>query len=287
MRTRLWALALLISLAGCATKSEHTGWSQPPVATPLQSTLQQELQLARIGQLLQRDDLDETTRAQIHYERGMLHDALGLRELALLDFNQSLHYKPDQADVFNIMGVYYTQKGYFDGAYEAFDAVLELKTGHPFAQRNRGIALYYGQRFDLARDDLLEHYQHNPNDAYRTLWLYLTELEIDPEQAQLSMQARYDAADHSQWGWEIVAMYLGLITEVDLLNHVAITHENNTDLAEKLCEVYFYMAKRYHYNGDFGSAKLLYSMAMAGNVYEYIEHRYAILELSVLSYNRM
>ncbi|WP_087023899.1 lipoprotein NlpI [Thaumasiovibrio subtropicus] len=287
MRARFWAVACILALTGCATQTAQRGWVQPPIAIPLQSTLQQELQLARTDQLLQRTDLDEVTRAQIHFERGMLHDSLGLRDLARLDFNQSLQIKPDQPDVFNILGVYFTQSGHFDAAYEAFDSVLELKEGHAFAQRNRGIALYYGQRYQLATEDLLAHYAQNPDDPYRTIWLYLTELEIDPVKANADMRKRYDVADRSQWGWEIVAMYLDDLSEVELLNQVARTSEGNVELAQKLCEIYFYMAKRYQHRGDEGSAISLYKMAMAGNVYEYIEHRYAMLELSTVLQNRM
>ncbi|WP_413111027.1 lipoprotein NlpI [Thaumasiovibrio sp. DFM-14] len=288
MRAQVWLVVLLIGwLSGCATQPAISGWSHPPLAIPLQSTMQQELQLARIEQLLQREDLDDTTLAQVHYERGMLHDSLGLRDLARLDFNQSLQYKPDQADVFNILGVYYTQTGFFDAAYEAFDSVLELKPLHPFAQRNRGIALYYGQRYWLADDDLLRHYEENINDPYRVIWLYLNDLELDSASAQEKLASRYDAADKTGWGWEIVEMYLNLRPESELLHVVAMESQSNEELAEKLCEVYFYMAKRYQHNGDFSSAVALYKMAMAGNVYEFIEHRYAMLELATMLQNRM
>lgn len=273
-------LAAVMILSGCS--SPQSEWNQPPMAVPFQPTIQQQIQLARIDQLLKRDDLDNETLAQVYYERGLLNDSLGLRDLARLDFNQSLSLKPDQPDVFNILGVYFTQGAHFDAAYEAFDSTLELNVRHPFAQRNRGIALYYGGRFDLAFEDLNAHYQQNINDPYRVIWLYLTELEQDPAAAAEKLRSRYDVADHQDWGWQIVRLYLNDITESEFLSQIAIESEGNDILAERLTEAYFYLGKRYHFNKDFSSALMLYKLTLAGNVYEFVEHRFALLELNRL-----
>ncbi|MGF1681067.1 lipoprotein NlpI [Photobacterium minamisatsumaniensis] len=279
-RIKIACLALVFMLAGCS--SPDIQWTQPPMAVPFQPTIQQQIQLARIDQLLKRDDLDNQTLAQVFYERGLLHDSLGLRDLARLDFNQSLSLKPDQPDVFNILGVYFTQSAHFDAAYEAFDSTLELNVRHPFAQRNRGIALYYGGRYELAFDDLNAHYQQDVNDPYRVIWLYLTELEQDEATALDKLRLRYEASDKQDWGWQIVRYYLADITESDFLRQIAVESEGNDMLAERLTEAYFYMGKIYHYNKDYPAALMLYKLTLAGNVYEFVEHRFATLELSRL-----
>lgn len=265
-------------LTGCA--SSQAKWTHPPMAVPFQPTIQQQIQLARIDQLLKRDDLDKATVAQMFYERGLLNDSLGLRDLARLDFNQSLSLKPNQPDVFNILGVYFTQSAHFDAAYEAFDSTLELNPQHPFAQRNRGIALYYGGRLALAHDDLLVHYQQGVNDPYRVIWLYFVEFEQDSETAAQKLKLRYDASDKQDWGWQIVRLYLGEITETQFLNEIATESESNDQLAERLTEGYFYLAKAYQQQGDFSAAVMLYKLALAGNVYEFVEHRFSLLEIS-------
>ncbi|MGR2768310.1 lipoprotein NlpI [Photobacterium ganghwense] len=280
-RIKLACLAFTMMLAGCS--SPPSQWTQPPMAVPFQPTIQQQIQLARIDQLLRRDDLDGNTLAQIYYERGLLHDSLGLRDLARLDFNQSLSLKPDQPDVFNILGVYFTQSAHFDAAYEAFDSTLELNIRHPFAQRNRGIALYYGGRYDLASEDLNAHYQQDINDPYRVIWLYLVELEVDEQQALDKLRQRYAAADKQDWGWHIVRLYLGEISEREFLGQITAESEDNEVLAERLTEAYFYMGKVYHHNKDYASALMLYKLALSGNVYEFVEHRFATLELSRLT----
>lgn len=280
-RIKLACLALVLILSGCS--SPQPQWTQPPMAVPFQPTIQQQIQLARIDQLLKRDDLDNQTLAQVYYERGLLHDSLGLRDLARLDFNQSLSLKPDQPDVFNILGVYFTQGAHFDAAYEAFDSTLELNVRHPFAQRNRGIALYYGGRYELAFEDLNAHYQQNINDPYRVIWLYLVEQELDPVAAAEKLRNRYDAAiDHQDWGWQIVRLYLDDVSESEFLRQIATESEDNDVLAERLTEAYFYLGKRYHFNKDFSSALMLYKLTLSGNVYEFVEHRFALLELNRL-----
>ncbi|WP_028023819.1 lipoprotein NlpI [Enterovibrio calviensis] len=291
MRNMRWLPLTIVSslllLSGCATstsKQNSQPWHYLPMAVPLQSTTQQEVQLARIDQILLREDLTEQDRAQIYYERGLINDSLGLRDLARLDFNRSLSFNPAQPDVFNILGVYFTQSGMYDAAYEAFDSTLELDETHQYAERNRGIALYYGGRYDLAVRDLLKHYKDDGNDPYRAIWLYLAEQQKSgTETATQALRAHYQASDKKDWGWLITRLYLNDISEEAFFREIMRSSADNAQLAQRLCEGYFYLAKRYQSQGDLGSAVALYKLAMAGNVYEFVEHRYSMLELSLIA----
>ena len=168
-------VATALTLAGCS----NSAWRKSEVlAVPLQPTLQQEVILARMEQILASRALTDDERAQLLYERGVLYDSLGLRALARNDFSQALAIRPDMPEVFNYLGIYLTQAGNFDAAYEAFDSVLELDPTYNYAHLNRGIALYYGGRDKLAQDDLLAFYQDDPNDPFRSLWLYLAEQKL-------------------------------------------------------------------------------------------------------------
>ncbi|PSV31011.1 MULTISPECIES: lipoprotein NlpI [unclassified Photobacterium] len=273
-------MTVAMMLTGCSAMP--TKWTHPPMAIPFQPTLQQQIQLARIDQILQRDDIPQATLAKIYYERGLVNDSLGLRDLARLDFNKSLNLEPNQPDLYNVLGVYFTQMAHFDAAYEAFDSTLELAPNHLYAQRNRGIALYYGERYELANQDLLPHYEQDHNDPYRVIWLYLNDVELSPEKAQAQLKQRYDASDKKAWGWQLVRLFLGQITERELLSDIAQQSENNDQLAEHLTEAYFYLGKLHQNNQDYSTAVMLYKLALAGNVYEFIEHRLSLLELSRL-----
>ncbi len=74
------------------------------MAKPLQASIKQEVQIARLSQLLQRTDLEPEIRAKMLFERGNYYDSVGLRDLARLDFTQTLSINPAQPDVFNLLG---------------------------------------------------------------------------------------------------------------------------------------------------------------------------------------
>jgi len=185
-------------------------------------------------------------------------------------------------EVFNYLGIYLTQAGNFDAAYEAFDSVLELDPTYNYARLNRGIALYYGGRFPLAQDDLQAFYQDDPNDPFRSLWLYLVEREIDPKKADVALKQRYDKANRGQWGWNIVEFYLGNISEKTLMERLKADATDNTSLAEHLSETDFYLGKHYLSLGDKDTASALFKLTVANNVHNFVEHRYALLELALL-----
>ncbi|CAM4248368.1 lipoprotein NlpI [Vibrio agarivorans] len=280
------ALALLGGCASMESESENQSqWMYPPMAVPLQASVQQEVQIARLSQLLLRADLSDEVRAKMLYERGNYYDSVGLRDLARLDFNQSLSLNPAQPDIFNLLGVYYTQIAEFDAAYEAFDSTLELDPTNSYATRNRAIALYYGGRVDLALEDMQAHFDEDPNDSFRALWLYIIKSEVEPEQARAELMARYQDRDE-QWGWVLVALMLNEVSEEQAFKVIYSTSTDNMVLAEQLTEAYFYLAKRYQQEKKYADAISLYKLAMSFNVYEYVEHRYSFLELGRI-YNQL
>ncbi|WP_416352651.1 lipoprotein NlpI [Edwardsiella ictaluri] len=272
-------VATAILLAGCS----NADWRQNEVlAIPLQPSLQQEVMLARMEQILASRALTDDERAQLLYERGVLYDSLGLRALARNDFSQALAIRPDMPEVFNYLGIYLTQAGNFDAAYEAFDSVLELDPTYSYARLNRGIALYYGGRYSLAQDDLQAFYQDDPNDPFRSLWLYLAERELNQDQALTALSQRYNKANRSQWGWNIVEFYLGKISEKTLMERLQADATDNTSLAEHLSETDFYLGKHYLSLGEKSSASALFKLTVANNVHNFVENRYALLELARL-----
>ncbi|MBK5073594.1 lipoprotein NlpI [Budviciaceae bacterium CWB-B4] len=273
-----YIVATAILLTGC---SSLEGRKYGVLAIPLQPTLQQEVMLARMEQILASQVLSGDERAQLLYERGVLFDSLGLRALARNDFSQALMIRPDIPEAFNYLGIYLTQGGNFDAAYDAFDSVLELDPTYNYARLNRGIALYYGGRYILAQDDLLAFYHDDPNDPFRSLWLYLAEKEIDSGKAKKALKERYAKAERGEWGWNIVEFYLGDISEKTLVNRLQAEATDNTSLAEHLSETDFYLGKHYLSLGDKNTAVALFKLTVANNVHNFVEHRYALLELAL------
>ncbi len=289
MKQNVWILiSTILLLGGCSSggnnhalqsKGAHSDWAYPPLAEPLQSTMQHELRIASLTRALWYEKQESPDiRARMFFERGMIYDSIGAKDLARADYNQSLSINPAQPDVFNLLGVYFLQVGNYDAANDAFDSALELDPNHQHAKRHRAVALYYGKRTSLALETISAHYDDNPNDPFRALWFYLIEFDANQELATQNLKLRYQQ-DSNDWGWILVSLMLDEISEEEALKKIVDDVTSNKQLAQRLTETYFYLGKRYRLQGDLSSAISLYKLALSFNVYEYVEHRFAFLEL--------
>jgi lipoprotein NlpI len=274
-------LALLATLlGGCATQPSSTvGWQIPE---PLAVSYRTELAIARLSEILHRAELSEEQSAQLYYDRGVMFDSVGLRSLARLDFMRALRLKPDMADAYNFVGIHHTVNGDFNAAYEAFDSALELAPAHEFAYLNRGIALYYAGKSELAVADFERFQALRPNDAYRVIWLYLAQSELSTAQAKQRLLQNLQQLDSAEWSTNIVRFLAGNLTEQALLDSVLDNLSSPQLLAERLCEVYFYLAKWHERQNRPQQALSYYKQVLATNVFEFIEHRYARVEINRL-----
>ncbi|MGK0383236.1 MAG: lipoprotein NlpI [Flavobacteriales bacterium] len=241
-----------------------------------------QLAIARYSHILSNTDLEDEQRAQLLHQRGTLYDSVGLSGLAQYDFNQAIRLKPDLAEAYNSMGVHYTQQMNFIQAYEAFDATLDINPDMEFAFLNRGIALYYGGRPDLAVRDFGTFYNKNASDPYRALWNYLASSEINKPQAMIELAQQRKNLDETNWATQLVDLYLEKTTENELLNSLVIGVTSQQQLTDRLCEAYFYLGKYHSARGNSGIASNYFKLALSTNVFEYVEHRYARLELNLL-----
>jgi len=291
-------LSLFISaalLSGCSALSgpfsaDIRTPSELVLAEPLQVNYQTEIMLMRYSQLILDAKDDRSRQARYFYERGLLADSMGLRSLAHADFQRSLTLQPDFVPAYNFIGLYMTQTEQFDEAFDAYDSIAQLDPDNNYVLLNRGIALYYGERYTLAIDDLVSAYNEAPNDPFRTLWLYYPEYQVDPEGALKSVQERYNKHIDDVWSWNIVALYTQAINETELLEKLLDGLDKNDPtynrtLAHRLTETYFYLGKYKVLMNDDRAAESYFKLALSNNVYEFIEHGYARLELARLANN--
>ena len=282
------SIIILLSafLLGCANNSDSMqGNGQMGnllLAEPAPMNPRSQLAIARYSHILSNTELDDEQRAQLLHQRGTLYDSVGLSGLAQYDFNHAIRLKPDLAEAYNSMGVHYTQQMDFRQAYDAFDASLDINPDMEFAFLNRGIALYYGGRPDLAVRDFGAFYERNASDPYRALWSYLASSEIDKPQAMIELALQRKNLDESNWATQLVDLYLEETTESELLNALISGITSQQQLTDRLCEAYFYLGKYHSARGNRGIASNYFKLALSTNVFEYVEHRYARLELNLL-----
>ena len=274
--------SLLITQACSTNTNPQSAIGDLIIAEPIEISYKNEIALARLTQVLLRAEISDGQRAELYYQRGVEYDKVGLRALARFDFNQALSLKPDMVDAYNFLGIHFTQLQEFNQAYDAFDSAIELAPDHEFAFLNRGIALYYGGRPNLASADFETFRQYQQNDPYRVLWQYLSDLEIDKEKATSDLRLNAELISESVWAKNVIKLYLGEMSQNTFISLLADNVNSNVGLTERLCEAYFYLGKYSQMQGDNYAALNFFKLALSTNVYEFVEHRYAKLELDLM-----
>ena len=272
-------------LSGCVGLS-NTFVSKNKVVLAEQNPSQhfeQEVMIVRISQVLLVGKMSNEERASLHFERGVLYDSLGLWALARYDFTQALALQPKMAAVYNYLGLYLLLDEDYDGALEAFNTVFSLDPDYEYTFLNRALDFYYVGRYNLAEQDFLAFYQRNKSDPYRVLWLYLNELKFKPAEAQKNLAQRAVGLSQDYWGTYIVQYYLGKLSVQDLQAKAQqFATKTATQYAEILTETYFYLAKQKLNMGQVDEAETLFKLAVANQVYNFVEYRFAVFELSKL-----
>jgi len=286
LKSKLLIISIVLCVQGCTSlnenKRERSGIGQLIIAEPVAVNYKSEIAILRLSDIILRADVTDEQRAQLFYDRGVIYDSVGLRSLARLDFNRALKLKPTLVDAYNFIGIQLTQLQEFNQAYDSFDSALELKPDHEYAYLNRGIALYYGSRPTLARDDFKKFHHGQANDPYRLLWLYLAEYQIDKVQAAKDLSLRASQVDDNVWAKNIINLYLDGITQGTFIHNLTKNISTNKELSDRLCEAYFYLGKYNQLLGKEHVAANFFKLALSTNVFEFVEHRYAKLELDLM-----
>ena len=274
----LFTMLFLGWLTGCASSQKGL------LFEPVLPNYQTELNIAKLNDILSTVKLTDDQRARFHYDRGVLYDKVGLRLLSRYDFRQALKINPRLSDAYNFLGIYYTQEGNFENAYEAFDSVLELAPNYDYAHLNLGIALYYGKRYKVAAKNFDQFYKADTHDGYRVLWQYIANREVDQKFALKTIKKQRKQLNPDAWSTVLVDYYLGKVSTASVLKYAK---ENldpervSVEYTERLCEAYFYMAKQALHAGNSQRAVEYLKLVLATNVHDFVEYRYAGIELSV------
>ena len=271
-----------VSLEQPSNSVNSSAMSQLVIAEPLAINFKSEIAIARLSEVINRVKITDDQKAQLHYDRGVLYDSVGLRSLARLDFSHALQLKPDLIDAYNFLGIHFTQLKEFTQAYEKFDSVLDLAPEHEYVHLNRGIALYYGDRPELAAQDFNDFHHKQSDDPYRLLWLYLAEYKVDATLAKQKLKERAKLVGDRTWAKQVIYLYLDEISQEKFISELTSNVKSNKELTDRLCEAYFYLGK-YNQNKGYNSAAAnFFKLSLSTNVYEFVEHRYARLELELM-----
>ncbi|WP_094751894.1 lipoprotein NlpI [Psychromonas sp. CD1] len=255
-----------------------------PMATAVQVSYQDEVTLLRINQLLtEKKTFSNAKRAVLFYERGLLYDKMGLSAHSRYDFTQAINSDPTFAPAYNSLGLYLLLAQSYDEAFEAFDSALELSNQTlSYSYLHRAIALYEVHRYHLASQDIETFYKLDKTDPYRILWRYIINSALDKEKALQALKSASLEHSDDRYIWNILDVIAQRKTEEELLVNVFQGVKSNNELAERLCEIYFYLAHWYKSNAQIDKAIYYFKLSTATNIHEFIEYKYALIELSAI-----
>jgi len=253
-------------------------------AEPISPRIQ--ISIAQYNEWLYKAELTEKERSELLFQRGLAYDAIGLSSLARRDYAESIKLNPVLAAAHNSVGVHYIQAGMFMLAYESFDASLDINPNYFNAILNRGVALYYGGRAELAVNDTETFLLKDDSDPIRAIWHYIAQRDTNESIALKTLAKNRKRLDESNWATSIVDFYLGLVPEEKVIATLLSDVKSQTQLNHRLCEAYFYLGKFYAWQGHFGKAENYFKLSLSTNIYEYIEHKYSRIELTNLRRER-
>jgi lipoprotein NlpI len=281
-------IGLVLLLSGCTIQSNNAygPMGNLLLAEPEPVNTRSQMAIARYNHILTQASLKDEERAELLFQRGMLYDSVGLSGLARYDFMQALELKPDMAEAHNSIGIHHIEEMDFIMAYESFDSTLDINPDYDFAILNRGIALYYGGRVELALTDLNRFYEKDKQDPYRVLWSFIVEQKVDRNRALTSLAVHRKELDDKNWATSIVDFYLGKVDETAVIADLVDDVKSQKQLNDRLCEAYFYLGK---YHSDLGNkvkAANYFKLSLSTNVFEYVEYRFSRVELARLREKR-
>jgi lipoprotein NlpI len=251
-----------------------------PVATAVQIDYQDEVKLLRLNQLVAEHKGDQKQKALLFYERGIIYDRMGLSAHSRYDFTQSINADPTFPEAYNSLGIYLLLGQSFDEAFDAFDAAIELNGKMQYSYLHRAVGLYQVKRYPLASRDINTFYEMDKSDPYRTLWRYIIDSKIDPEKALITLQEEQVTGNGNRYVWSLIDVIAGRISEKDFFETIGNGVETNKEIAQRLCEAYFYLAHFHKLSGNLDKAIYYFKLTTTTNIHEFIEYKYALMELA-------
>jgi lipoprotein NlpI len=206
------------------------------------------------------------------YNRGVARGFLKDEEAAMGDFDRAFRSLPNldrSSDILKDRGRVRMQMGDFVGADDDFQRHLQLnpKDDQAHAELGRLKVLQNDKTGGMA--ELRKASEINPNEMYHKLWI---------AGFGGGTEALRTNGEKSEWLASIAAMYMGQLSEAELLERAKKIKNDQTE-EQRLCEAYTYIALKHESHGDKTVAMKDYAAALATDVTGYIEYRWSAARL--------
>jgi lipoprotein NlpI len=103
---------------------------------------------------------------------------------------------------------------------------------------------------------------------------------VDKNAALVNLAQQREQLNDEDWSSILVDFYIGNVNQEQVFAAAKVGLSQPKEYAERLCEAYFYLAKHAAANGQYQQAANFYRLTLATNIYDFVEHRYARIELA-------
>ncbi len=282
--SKLFISIACVFLSACSVL-KNTGPSDAdfnifPMASAVQGNNQDESKLLLLTQLiLFKNKLKPAQKAMLFYERGLIYDKIGLTGYAHFNMMQAVNEDPTFAPPYNVLGFILLKNHAYEDAFEAFDSAIELDKHMTISYLYLAVGLLQVGRNNIAKTEIEKFYQGNKQDPYRILWRYIINSKIDQQSALKNLKAAKKKKDDPLFIWTIVDYFAGRISQRDVIELSTVGIKTNEAYAERLCEIYFYLATWEREHGYRNKAIYYYKLSIATNVSDFIEYKYSYFAL--------
>ncbi len=153
---------------------------------------------------------DDEQRARGFFLAGRFEETDGKLKAALGDYDQAIKLTPGQIDLINQRGGVHFKLGQIAESITDFDRAIELQPQAAPYHWQRGISLYYADRFADGRKQFEIHKTVNPHDVENAAWHFLCHArETNPKAARDAIIPIETSRDTRVPMAEIYALYAG------------------------------------------------------------------------------
>ena len=201
--------------------------------------------IASYTKVIKANRLTGPDLAERYIERGLEYGRLFRFNQSVADFTQAISLNPFSTMAYVYRAVAYAKLEKYTNANADFVSALNIDNRNLSAIGQRAALYYYRGMYAEAAKDFALYLRYNPNDMYRMLWMYLSELNANiisgPDETSIRRYSRN--SNFQQWPGALIELYLGEIPLEQLLS--ALKPILSGWDASHRCEVYYYIAK-YH-----------------------------------------
>ena len=269
MILKLLSLLIFIAVGSIASRS---------FAVDLCYELQEKKEYAKAIKECSRHLSEDGWNKSITYNnRGNAYKAMGDLTHSISDYDKAIELNPGYANAFNNRGNSYYALGDLERAMSDFNKAVLFDPKLSNAYTNRGMVHQIKGDFEHAISDYEIALALSPDDEYLYISVIIASKMISEDRYKRALKRlkKYIRWNNSaEWIRTLSKFYL----EMDGLDEKAILDEANnckdtTEIKERLCEAYYYIAEKRFIEGNRKGAEEFYKKSLETNIYSFIEYQ--------------